>query len=104
MQRQMLKKMQKQLQKSMAKMQEDLTAQVVEGDAGGGMVKVQMNGQQELLSIKIDPSVVDPEEVDMLEDLVTVAFRDAMAKIQTQQTDMMSKITGGLPIPPGLFG
>jgi len=104
MQRQMLKKMQKQLQKSMAKMQEDLAAQVVEGDAGGGMVKIQMNGQQELLSVKIDPSVVDPEDVDMLEDLVTVAFRDAMAKIQSQQADMMNKIAGGLPIPPGLFG
>jgi len=88
----------------MEKMQEDLNSQVVDGQAGGGMVKVQINGQMELQSIKIDPSVVDPEEVDMLEDLIMVAFKNAVEGVQAKQADMMSKIAGGLPIPPGLFG
>lgn len=104
MQRQMMKKMQKQLQKSMEKMQEDLNTAVVEGSAGNGMVKVQMNGQMEVLSVKIDPSVVDPEEVDILEDLVTVALREALEKARAKQADMMNQLAGGLPIPPGLFG
>ncbi len=104
MQRQMLRQMQKKLKKNMEKMQEDLNTQVAEGQAGGGMVKVQINGQMELQSVKIDPSVVDPEEVDMLEDLIVVAFQDAMSKVSEKQAEMMSQLTGGLPIPPGLFG
>ena len=104
MQRQMMRKMQKKLKKSMEKMQEDLNAKISEGQASGGLVKVQINGQMELQSIKIDPSVVDPEEVDMLEDLIVVAFRDAMVKVQENQNAMMSQLAGGLPIPPGLFG
>lgn len=104
MQRQMMKKMQKQLQKKMEQMQEDLNSKVMEGTAGGDMVKVQINGQFEVMSVKIDPSVVDPEEVDVLEDLIVVAFRDAVEKVQTNQSEMMSQLAGGLPIPPGLFG
>jgi nucleoid-associated protein EbfC len=104
MQRQMMRKMQKQMQKSLEKMQEDLNSQVVEGVAGGGAVKVEMNGHHEVVSLKISPEVVDPEEVDVLEDLVTVAFRDAVAKIQAKQAEAMSQLTGGLNLPPGLLG
>jgi DNA-binding YbaB/EbfC family protein len=104
MQRQMMRKMQKQLQKSMSKMQEDLGAQEVEGSAGGGAVKVKMNGHQELLSVKIDPSVVDPEEIDVLEDLIVVAFKDAQSQTQQRQGEMMSQLTSGLNLPPGLLG
>jgi DNA-binding YbaB/EbfC family protein len=100
----MMRKMQKQLQKSMEKMQEDLGSQTVDGEAGNGVVKIQMNGHMEVLSVKIDPSIVDPEEVDMLEDLVTVAMREALAKAQEKQSAMMNQLAGGLPIPPGLFG
>lgn len=104
MQRQMLRKMQKKMQKSLAKMQEELSNQVVEGVAGGGAVKIQMNGHHEIISVKIDPSVVDPEEVDMLEDLIIVAFRDAVSSIQSRQMEAMSQITGGLNLPPGMLG
>ncbi len=104
MQRQMMRKMQKQLQKSMAKMQEDLASQVVEGVAGNGAVKISINGHHEMQSVKIDPSVVDPEEVDMLEDLVMVAYRDATAKLQEHQSQVMSQLAGGLNLPPGLLG
>lgn len=104
MQRQMLRKMQKQMQKSMEKMQEDLSNMVVEGVSGGGAVKIQMNGHHELLSIKIDPSAVDPEEVDVLEDLIIVAYRDARTRIQSKQVEFMSQLTGGLNLPPELMG
>lgn len=103
MQRQMMKQMKKRLEKQMAQMQEDLNESVAEGIAGSGMVKVQINGQMELLSVKIDPSVVDPEEVDMLEDLIVVAFQEAMGQVQAKQAEMMQKMAGGLPIPPGLI-
>ena len=104
MHRQMFRKMQKKMQKQLAKMQEDLTNLTVEGVAGGDAVKIEMNGDHEVLSVKIDPSVVDPEEVDMLEDLIVVAFRDAMAKIQAKQMEAMSALAGGLNIPPEMLG
>jgi nucleoid-associated protein EbfC len=104
MQRQMMRKMQKQMQKSLEKMQEDLNNQVAEGTAGGGAVKIQLNGHHEVISVKISPEVVDPEEIDVLEDLITVAFRDAESKIQEKQAEAMSQLTGGLNLPPGLLG
>lgn len=90
------------LMKMQEKMQEELGAKVVEGNAGGNMVVVRMSGRQELLSVKIDPSIVNAEEVDMLEDLITVAFRDALSKSQELGVDAMNQLTGGLNIP-GLF-
>ena len=104
MQRQMMRKMQQKMQKSLEKMQEDLSNEVVEGVSGGGMVKIEINGHHELMSVKIDPQAVDPEEIDVLEDLIVVAFRDAMAKAQAKQVEAMSQITGGLNLPPGLLG
>ncbi len=88
--------------KMQEKIQEELGSQVVEGIAAGNMVKIEMTGKQDLVSIKIDPSVVDPNEVDMLEDLIMVAFKDAMDKSQQLGAEAMSALTGGLKIP-GLF-
>lgn len=102
MQNNMMKQMQKKLQEQMQKMQEDLAAQTVEGIAGNGMVKVTMNGQQEVQGVKIDPSVVDPGDVEMLEDLLTVAIKDAVSKSQEAGAQKISQLTGGLKIP-GLF-
>ncbi len=82
--------------------QEDLASKVVEGTAAGNMIKIEMNGRQEILSVKIDPSIVNPEETDMLEDLLLVAFKDALSKSQELGMESMSKLTGGLHIP-GLF-
>lgn len=95
-------KLQKMMMESLSKIQEELAGAEVEGTAGSGMVKVRASGQQEILSVKIDPCVVNPEEVDMLEDLVTVAVKDALAKAQALGAEKMSRLTGGMKIP-GLF-
>ncbi len=92
-----------QLQSKMLKMQEELAERTVETSAGGGMVKVVANGRQQVVSIVIDREVVDPEDIDMLQDLVLAAVNDALAKSQEMVSAEMSKLTGGLNIP-GLFG
>ena len=94
--------MQEQMQQSMATMQEELTKIEVEGSAGQGKVKATVNGHQDILSVKIDPEVVDPEEVDMLEDLIFAAVKDAIQKSKDVSQKKMSSITAGLPIPPGM--
>ncbi len=91
-----------QMQQKMARIQEDVAKQEIEASAGGGMVTVVINGKQEILSIKIDPSVVDPQDVDMLQDLILVAINDAVRKSQDVMQREMSKLTGGMNIP-GLF-
>ena len=103
MQRQIIRQMQKKVTQQLEKMQEDLESSVVEGNAGGDLVVVKMNGKQEIISIKIKPEIVNPQEVDVLEDLVTLALRDALNKVSEQQTSMMSSLTGGLNLPPGMF-
>ncbi len=98
----MMKQMQKQavkMQKRAEEIQEDLKERVVEASSGGGMVTVHVNGKQELLSIKIDPEVVDPNDVQMLEDLVLAAVSQAMKKSQEMYQEEMSKLTGGLNVP-----
>ena len=98
----MMKQMQKQavtMQKRAEEIQEDLKERVVEASSGGGMVTVHVNGKQELLSIKIDPEVVDPNDVQMLEDLVLAAVSQAMNKSQEMYQEEMGKLTGGLNIP-----
>ncbi|MBF0271533.1 MAG: YbaB/EbfC family nucleoid-associated protein [Magnetococcales bacterium] len=87
------------MQGRMAKMQEELAALVLTGHAGGGMVQVVINGKQEVLRVRIDPSVVSGEEIEMLEDLVAAAFNDAQRKVQEATRDSMAQITGGLKIP-----
>ncbi|PKC51797.1 DUF149-domain-containing protein, partial [Rhizophagus irregularis] len=84
----MMKKMQK-MQKEMMQAQEELNAREFEGAAGGGMVKITMNGQREVLGVKLDPSVVDPEDVEMLEDLLVIATNDALKKVEETTTSTM---------------
>lgn len=90
------------MQKKMAKLQEELGEKTVEATVGGGMVTAVVNGRQELVSIKIDPEVVNPEDVEMLEDLVVAAVNEALRRSQEMVQEEMAKITGGLKIP-GLF-
>jgi hypothetical protein len=90
------------MQKKMAKVQEDLKERVVEGSAGGGMVTAQANGRQELLVVKISKDVVDPTDISMLEDLVVAAVNQALKKSQELMQKEMAKVTGGLSMP-GLF-
>ncbi|PRX26433.1 hypothetical protein BX659_12022 [Orenia metallireducens] len=98
-------KMMKQVQKmqgQMAKMQDELAKKTVEASAGGGMVTVTANGQQEIVGIKIDPDAVDPDDVEMLEDLILAAVNESMRKVQDMTQKEMGKLTGGMNIP-GLF-
>jgi DNA-binding YbaB/EbfC family protein len=94
----LLKKAQ-QLQEKMAKMQEELGEKTVETSAGGGMVTVLANGKQEIVSIKIDPEVVDKEDIEMLEDLVLAAVNDALNQAKQMVSEEMTKLTGGIKIP-----
>ena len=94
----MLKQAQK-MQAKMMKMQEELGEKTVESAAGGGMVKVVANGRQQVLSIEIEKEVVDPDDVEMLQDLVLAAVNDALAKAQEMMSAEMGKITGGMNIP-----
>ena len=94
----MMKQAQK-LQSKIFKLQEELADRTVETTVGGGMVKAVANGKQELLSIKIDPEVVDPSDVQMLEDLITAAVNDVLKKSQEMVSQEMTKLTGGFNIP-----
>ena len=96
-----LMKQAQQMQAKMAEMQEKMAETEVTGGAGDGMVSVTMNGKFDLKTIKIDPSLVDPAEVEMLEDLILAAFNDAKVKVETATQEEMSKLTGGLSLPPG---
>lgn len=91
------------MQARMAQMQEELAAMQIEGTSGGGMVRVVTNGKQEVLSIKINPEVVDPEDVDMLEDLILAALAEAREKSTKAMEEAMARVTGGLGLPPGLL-
>lgn len=97
----MMKQAQK-LQSKMAKMQEELAERTVEGTAGGGMVKVVANGRQQVLDITIEKEVVDPDDLEMLQDLILAAVNDALGKAQEMVANEMGKLTGGMSIP-GLF-
>ena len=90
------------MQRKMAKMQEDLKVKELEASAGGGMVTVRVNGDQEVLKITIDPAAVDPEDVEMLQDLVLAATNEALKKAKDMVQGEMSSITGGMKIP-GMF-
>ena len=100
-----LMKMMKQAQEiqgRMQKMQEDLIGLEVEGQSGAGLVKVKLNGKFDARTLKIDPSLLKPEEAEMLEDLIVAAFQDAKAKAEAAVEAKMREVTGGLPLPPGL--
>lgn len=98
----MLKKAQA-LQAKMSQVQEELKAKEMIGSAGGGKVKVTMNGAQEVTAISIDPEVVKADEADLLEDLVLAAFRDARAKVTKMVEEEMSRVAGASGLPPGLL-
>jgi DNA-binding YbaB/EbfC family protein len=94
--------MMKQAQKppaQMLKMQEELAERTVEATAGGGMVRVVANGRQQIVSVRIEKEVVDPQDVDLLQDLVLAAVNEALAKSQEMVAGEMGKLTGGLRIP-----
>lgn len=97
----MMKQVQK-MQQEMVKLQDELGERRVESTAGGGVVKVVANGKNEIISIEIKPEVVDPEDVEMLQDLVTAAVNEALRQAQDMVSQEMGKLTGGLKIP-GMF-
>lgn len=98
---QMMKQAQ-QMQTRMAEMQERLNEVEVTGAAAAGMVQVTLNGKGDLRKLKIDRSLVDPEETEVLEDLVVAAFNDAKARVESHVAEEMGKLTGGLKLPPGM--
>ncbi|MBQ9757845.1 MAG: YbaB/EbfC family nucleoid-associated protein [Clostridia bacterium] len=98
---QMLKQAKK-MQEQMMKMQEEMEEKVYETTAGGGAVSVKVNGKREIQKISLKPEVVDPDDIEMLEDLITAAVNEALRKVDEGSADEMSKLTGGLNIP-GLF-
>ena len=96
----MLKEAQK-MQGRMAELQDRLGQTEVTGAAGGGLVEVTLNGKGEMRKVKIDKSLVDPDEVEILEDLVVAATNDAKVKVEAQMQGEMQKLAGGMPMPPG---
>jgi len=89
----------KKMQEQMAKMQEELQERVLETSVGGGAINIKINGRQEILEIKIKPEVIDPDDVEMLEDLIMAGVNEAIKQSQEMVSGEMSKITGGFNIP-----
>jgi DNA-binding YbaB/EbfC family protein len=98
-----LMKQAQQMQERVKKLQEEAAGKTVEASSGGGMVTVVANGRQEVLSIKIDPSVVDPKDIEMLQDLITAAANEALRKSQDLMKEEMARLTAGMGLPPGMF-
>jgi nucleoid-associated protein EbfC len=99
-----LMKMMKQaqeLQSRMQQMQEEMSAMEAEGQSGAGAVRVTLNGKGEMRGLKIEPSLLKPDEAEMVEDLVLAAFQDAKKKVEEKLQEKMHEITGGLQMPPG---
>ena len=90
------------LQTRMAEMQAEMELARVEGQSGGGLVVLTLNGKGELVGVKIDASLLKPEEVEILEDLIVAAHTDAKAKVERLLQEKMQSLTGGLPLPPGM--
>ena len=87
------------MQQKMLRLQEELAAKTVEATSGGGMITAVVNGKHELVSLKIEKEVVNPEDIEMLQDLIVAAVNEGVRKAQEMATAEMSKITGGLNIP-----
>ncbi len=101
-----MQKMMKQVQEmqaKMAKLQEEMKDKTAEATSGGEAVTAVVNGQKEVVDIEIDPEAVDPEDVEMLEDLVLAAVNEALKKADEMVSEEMKKITGGMNLPPGMF-
>jgi DNA-binding YbaB/EbfC family protein len=97
-----LMKQAQQMQSKMQEMQARLESIEVEGTAGAGLVAVTLNGKGDLRRVKIDPKLADPSDLEMLEDLIVAAHRDAKTKIEAMTQVEMQKVTGGLQLPPGM--
>lgn len=98
----MMKQMQK-MQKQMAQAAEELSGQEFETTAGGGAVTVKINGNKEILNVTLKPEVVDPDDIEMLQDLIVLAINDAIRKVEETSNETMGQFTKGLNLPPGMF-
>lgn len=96
---QKLMKQAQQMQKEMARAQEELQKEVVEASSGGGVVQVKVNGMKEIVELKIDPEAVNKEDVEMLEDMISAAINEAMRKIKKLEEDKLGGLTQGMGIP-----
>jgi nucleoid-associated protein EbfC len=94
-----LQRMAQQMQQEMARIQSELEALTVDGSAGGGVVKATVTGKQELVSVTVDPTAVDPADVEMLQDLIVAAINDALGASRRMGEEKMAAVTGGLKIP-----
>jgi DNA-binding YbaB/EbfC family protein len=92
----------KDMQQRMQRLQEELAAIEVTGTAGGGLVSVTLTGKGDMKGVKIDPSLLKPEEAEIVEDLIVAATSDAKAKVEERLQEKMAEVTGGLPLPPGM--
>ncbi|MCG8493249.1 MAG: YbaB/EbfC family nucleoid-associated protein [Sneathiellales bacterium] len=97
-----LMKQAKEMQSKMAEMQQSLQEHELTGVAGAGMVEVTLNGKGDMRGLKIDPSIIDPEEAEMVEDLIKAAHADARSKVEAYAQEKMKEMTGGLDLPPGM--
>jgi hypothetical protein len=97
-----LMKQAQQMQAKMQEMQAKLETMELTGESGAGLVRVTLNGKGDMRRVKIDPKLADPADMEMLEDLIVAAHRDAKDKIDTQTAAEMQQITGGLQLPPGM--
>lgn len=96
-----LLKQAQEMQEKMAAMQEELASMEIAGQAGAGLVSVTLNGKGEMTGVKLDPSMVDPSDPTMLEDLIVAAYADARSKVEETMSERMQELTGGMPLPPG---
>jgi hypothetical protein len=94
----------KNIQSRMAEMQEKLKDLVIEGTAGGDMVKIKLNGKMEVLDVSLAPEVVDPKDIQMLQDLIRAAYSDALTKLREKMKEEFSGLSGGMQLPPGFLG
>lgn len=98
-----MQQMAQQMQRQMEKIQEELASTTVDGSAGGGAITVQANGHREIMAITISPDVIDPDDVEMLQDLILAAISDATKKAQALAEERMGPLMGGMKGIPGLF-
>lgn len=98
-----LMKQAQEMQARMTELQDKLAETEIEGSAAGGMVKVTLNGKSEMRGLDIDPSLMVPEEREVLEDLIKAAYNDARYRVELHTQEEMQKLTGGMKLPPGMF-
>ena len=97
-----LMKQAQQMQERAQRLQEELAQMEVAGQSGGGLVRVTLNGKGDMKGLKVDPSLMRPDETEILEDLIVAAAADAKAKVEAHMQSKMQELTGGLPLPPGM--